>query len=358
MDVDNITISFESAEDFLDYLQIRKSHWLPRGRQTSPWVFRGQSNADWPLLPSSVRVAAPDEKRTEAEILIEKVKQECARELGQVYVINRIIKRLEREGYDTNLFDPNMAPQKYFLELFWQYAAEIRLVTEFSSFSDELGFSLPAIPGQLATQRRIEEWADFKDNACDNIALYIANAARGRESDSLRALQNYHCDVALAQHHGIPTRLLDWTHKSLVAAYFAAEGVRFDESAENLAVWAINTVHIRKTDLKSPYCLKSQLRYLHAQDSLFLYDARSNENFILSGQWRSFDEVISAYEWSPDEIPLLKIVLPVSETTRLMMLLRAEGITRAHLMPSYDNIALTLKNQWSLHSDDAHRLAD
>lgn len=49
----------------------------------------------------------------------------------------------------------------------------------------------------------------------------------------------------IMQHHGAPTRLLDWTESPLVASYFAADNVKEDISKDGV-VWALLPVELNK----------------------------------------------------------------------------------------------------------------
>ena len=142
--------------------------------------------------------------------------------------------------------------------------------------------------------------------------------------------------LAIAQHHGLPTRLLDWTQNPLVAAFFAVEE---EHSSKDSAVYAYHSAkYILTKKYSDPFTRDTVGKFIPAhvtpritaQTGIFTIHPNPKEAFTSSDIKRA---VIS----NDLRKPLKKI-------------LARYGIHRASLFPDLDGLAAYIK--WSRTKPD------
>ena len=129
------------------------------------YIFRGHGHASWQLIPSAFRPSA---------IL----------------------------GYESQQFcrTSGQAPKPT-----WdQRNAEATALLEFLQLADKVGLEIPA------DHKWLRQWNPFR-----NVVGHDIGIMNWPPQELYEAL-------ALAQHHGVPTRLLDFSYDPLIAAFFAA----------------------------------------------------------------------------------------------------------------------------------------
>lgn len=194
----------------------------------------------------------------------------------------------------------------------------------FCTFIEGCDLTGVRIPGDSSTLR---ETLDQNNGVLDRVA---------RDPSKWPATEHYQV-WAMAQHHGLPTRLLDWSRSPIIATYFAASSAMADENkADHLAVWSLplqGEMFWRKW-LVTFAVPTSHSVNLAAQQGVFsltlLHSDRGHPLVV-----EAFED-IAARIWISGPPLLWKYTLPRGEAPELLELCEAYGVSGATMFPGPD----------------------
>lgn len=325
------------------------------------YVFRGLSNIEYELIPSSLRKNNLNQLNIN-EFIESDYKFKVPIEETEIKT-NNLTYNPKHKSYDNTfiiLFDKYGKP---FLDKNSDYSApknklqiekELYILIKFLDYADKSGLKVNAkgFSRYLLHHKSNEPYDEYVD------------------SDVLEI-------ISLAQHYGLPTKALDWSYDYKVSLYFAVKDILVNSKSNDGVLWALNYKLIENQELNDPnYYVNLQIyrpEYntnpnLNAQKGLFTYLERYVENYdepldkIISYELNQDlkDRPISSYYDSkittiPTNITknnniFYKFIIPKEIKHEILKELYLDGYSEEYIFPGYDGVTKSVINRIKLNN--------
>jgi FRG domain. len=181
--------------------------------------------------------------------------------------------------------------------------------------------------------------------------------------DSPPSRNNYAYWIALMQHYGLPTRILDWSRSPLIAVFFATETYLTTPNAD-ACVWVLvpealnekegfgRCIYPIDADTAQEMLLPA-FKHLHHNpvlDDRLLACASTDGNLRMYTQQSCFTvhNSLRKLEDICDEQMLYKIIIPSDRRQYFIESLRVLGITESFIYPDLEHICRDLRRYYDI----------